>query len=169
MSVDVVLYKITNRLKAKLGIRPAKFENTPGHIDPAAMKEADELIRELCKTCPETLTEHLKSLAALWEKMRDMPEGEERQAVSQQVFTLAHEIKDVGSLCGFTLAASFAESLRDYVGQTELSLNAQRVIIQAHIDALQLVIRQGFKTEEEAGPAAVQLQKMVRVAIEKYK
>ncbi len=167
--IKVRVFKLTNRLKKKLGMRPARFENEEGYVDPDAVKEADELIKELCETCPETIAGHLENIAAKWDKMKDMPRSPEREALSKEIFTLSHEIKDVGSMCGYDLAAFFAESLRDYVGQTELKLEAQRVIIQAHVDALTVVNKQGFKTEEEAGPAAEELKKMVKVAIGKYR
>lgn len=164
--MNVIIYKLANRLKHKLGIR-LNTEN-PGYIDPEALEKGDTLIEKLCAECPQTIAAHLENLVSKWEEMRTMPESGEREAVAQDIFTLAHEIKDIGSMCGYTLSAFFAESLRDYIAKTELSLRAQQVIIQAHVDALQFVYRQGFKTEEEAGPAAEELKKMVKVAIDKY-
>ena len=89
-----------------------------------------------------------------------------RQEKSEEIFTLSHEIKDIASLCGYALTAHFAESLRDYIAETALNLKNQKVIIQAHIDALTIVHKQNIK--EDGGPAAEELKKMVKIAIEKY-
>lgn len=163
-NVTVEIFKIANRLKEKLGLQA---KNTPpGHIDSDAIKEADKLIKALCSECPETIAAHLKTLNGLWDEMRDMPDSQERKESGQEIFTLSHEIKDVGSMCGYTLLAYFAESLRDYIGQTELNMDAQRVIIQAHMDAMTLVHKQDIK--DDAGAQAEELKKMVKIAIEKY-
>ena len=48
--IAVKIYKLTNRLKGKLGVRPAWTENEPGHIADEALKEGldvfDEAIAE---------------------------------------------------------------------------------------------------------------------------
>ena len=160
----VEVYKIARYLRAKMGVRFKDQE--AGYIAPEAVAEADQHIIHLCETSHEKITELLNGLAELWSAMKDMKDTPARAQISEQVFTQAHEIKDVGAMCGYDLIAYFAESLRDYIGQTKLSVDAQRVIIQAHMDAMQAVHRQGFK--KEAGPEAEQLKKMVKVAIEKY-
>ncbi|MCB1556020.1 MAG: hypothetical protein KDJ15_01775 [Alphaproteobacteria bacterium] len=165
--ISVRIFRVANRLKKKLGVRPLWAEKEPGYIDPKAVTEGEALIRERCKKCPEAIAHFLEKLTTAWSVMRDMPESPERQALSREIFTLSHEIKDIGALCGYDLASYFAESLRDYIEQTELNLQAQRVIIQAHIDALTVVSRQGLKTD--GGDAAEELKHMVKIAIEKYR
>lgn len=162
--IKVEVFRLANKLKEKLGIRAKS--NEAGFIAPEAIVEADQLIVELCKECPTTLAGYLDEIGALWKEMRELPASPEREIRSRQIFTLSHEIKDVGSMCGFTLAAYFAESLRDYIERTELSLEAQRVIIQAHVDAISVVIKMGLK--EDGGAQAEELKKMVRVAVLKY-
>lgn len=161
--IRVEIYKIANRLKKKLGIRTT--DDAPGVIDPGAIGEADKLIEALCEQCPATIGKELTNLSSLWDEMKDMPDSVDRHRLAQQIFTIAHEIKDLGSLCGYNLAAYFAESLRDYIIQTELSLEAQRVIIQAHVDALSVVHKQEIGEDDDA---AEELKKMVKVAIAKY-
>jgi chemotaxis protein histidine kinase CheA len=156
-------YKISNRLKERLGINFQQQKE--GFLDPAVIEEADKLIAQICITCPDMIEKHLVTLGALWEQMRSA-NPMERDAISIQVFTVAHELKDMGSLCGFDLIAHFAESLRDYIEKTNLNLQAQIVIIQAHIDAMKIVHHRGFK--KEAGPEAEELKLMVQKAIDKY-
>ena len=68
--------------------------------------------------------------------------------------------------CSSSLIAYFAESLRDYIAQTQLSLDAQRVIIQAHLDAMQAAHHRNLK--ENGGSVAEELKAAVKKAIEKY-
>lgn len=162
--MKVEMFKLANRLKSKLGMRIPGDD--PGFLDPKAIAEADKLIAALCAAGPETIAAQLEKLSSLWLAMREMPESPERAKISQQIFTVAHEIKDIGSMCGYELIAYFAESLRDYIGETKLSIEAQRVIIQAHMDAIQLINRRGITSDEI--PEAEELKKMVRIAIAKY-
>ena len=163
--IKVEIYKLANHLKAKLGMR---FQSqTSGYLAPEAIAEIDRMVENLCLECPEKIGAHLESLSVLWGKMRDMADSQERKDISQKVFILAHEIKDIGAMCGYELIAYFAESLRDYIGGAELNIHAQKVIIQAHVDAMQAVHRMGIKNE--TGPEAEELKKMVKIAIDKFR
>ena len=162
--MKVEIYKLVNRLKLRMGVRFEKYAS--GFLDEKTIAEADDLIAKVCATSPQILGQHIESLAALWMETRNKPISPERNEATQKIFMLAHEIKDLGSMCGYDLLAHFAESLRDYIGRTDLNLNAQIVIIQAHIDAMQSVHRLGVKSE--AGPEAEELKKMVKMAVEKY-
>lgn len=158
--VEVQMFKLKNRLVKKLGMKHK--DGQAGEIDPEAIAEADKLIAKLCKECPATISGYQDDLSEYWKEMRDMPEGKDRDAISEKVFTTAHEIKDLGAMCGLDLPAYFAESLRDFIGQTKLNLDAQRVIIQAHIDALQVVVKQNIKEGDSA--VADELKAMVKIA-----
>lgn len=162
----IEVYKLTNFLKERLS-PGGKKNNQEGEIASEKIAESDELIAALCVNCLDTVGEHFDTISELWKKMRDMPQSAERQALSDQIFVQAHEIKDIASLCGYTLCAYFAESLRDYISETSLNLSGQRVIIQAHIDAMNIVYKQ--KLKEDGGAAAEELKKMVKIAIEKYR
>ena len=159
----IKVFKRINRLKIRLG---RENDARPGHIDEKAVAEAQAMIATLCSQCPNAIGGYLGELAKLWKEMRDMPESPERENVSKSIFTLAHEIKDIGAMCGYDLTAYFAESLRDYIFETELNLDAQRVIIQAHLDAMQVAFKQG--AQETDGPMAEELKRVVKIAIEKY-
>ena len=162
--IKVEIYKLANRLKAMMGSRYQ--DQDEGFIAPEMIEEADKVIAESCLTCPALISQHLENLSSLWAQMSKMENSPQRNDLAQEIFTLAHEIKDVGSICGYMLIAYFAESLRDYIGRTDLNMKAQVVIIQAHVDAMLIVNRQGYKVD--AGPEAEELKKMVKMAIEKY-
>lgn len=163
--MKVEIFKIANRLKDKLNLKPHE-KDKEGRIAPEAIEEADRLIAALCEECPSSIGGFLKDLNTKWTKMKDMGNTEERQELSKEIFTVAHEIKDISAMCEYDLISHFAESLRDYVNQTELSLDAQRVIIQAHIDAITVAHKQSIK--QDGGPIAEELKKAVKIAVEKY-
>ncbi len=161
---QVILFKIKNYLIQKIGFNHPSPED--GEIDPESIEKADKMIDKLCEHCLDSIGANLEELNKRWVKMRDMPVSEERTELGKEIFTFSHEIKDIASLCGYSLCAYFAESLRDYIEKTEPNLKNQRIIIQAHIDAMTVVHKQDLK--EDGGPAAEELKKMVKVAIEKY-
>ena len=160
----VILYKIKNYLINKIGFNHPRPEE--GEINPDDIKKADNMIIKFCENCLDAIGANLKELNKRWAKMRDMPDSEERKELAHEIFTFSHEIKDIASLCGYSLCSHFAESLRDYIEKTEPNLKNQRIIIQAHIDAITVVHKQSLK--EDGGPAAEELKKMVKVAIDKY-
>lgn len=162
--IKVEIFRLANHLKARMGARFMKQET--GFLDPQAIAEADKAITELCETSPQTMAKLMADLMAAWEEMRVMDESPARHESAQNIFTRAHEIKDIGATCGYELAAYFAESLRDYIGKTTLNIQAQVIIVQAHLDALQYVI--GNDLKDDAGPKAEDLKRMVKIAIEKY-
>ena len=138
-----------------------------GFIPDDLIDLADREVSEFCVACSPIMGENIEKLSNLWAKMKDMPACAERDNMAKQIFLLSHEIKDMSALCGYDLIAYFSESLRDYIAKTELSVSAQIVIIQAHLDALMVVHHKGYK--KDAGDAAEELKAMVKKAIEKYK
>ena len=163
----IEVFHLINRLRQKLGVE-YQDSNKTSEIDPESIKQADAIIDKLCENCAENMAEQLEKISSIWDSMKDMPRSDDRDVLGSQIFTLAHEVKDIGQMCGYELAAFFAETLRDYIVKTELKLDAQRIIIQAHIDALNVVIKQDLKDEQSAGEAAKELKQMVKVAIDKY-
>ena len=161
--MKIEIYKLANHLKERMG--NAFSIQGEGFLAPSAIAEADKLIAEICATSPETIAKHLETLDGLWQNLRD-GEAAQRQDTAVQLFATAHEIKDIGAMCGYDLLAYFAESLRDYIERTELNLQAQVVIVQAHLDAMKVVHQRGFR--KQAGPEAEELKLMVQKAIDKY-
>lgn len=154
-----------NLLKNKSGARINMRD--PGFIDDKKIKAADDLITQLCTGSQQTLEEQISILADLWKHIQKMPESDERKEKTQEIFTIAHEIKDIAALCSYNLIAHFAESLRDYIAETSINLKNQRIIIQAHIDALSITLKTGVS--DEANPIAEELKSKVKIAVEKYR
>jgi AraC-like DNA-binding protein len=163
--VKVEIYKRRNTLKGKVGLGTQMDQD--GQLDPEKIDEADALINDLCKDCNKNIGEQLEQLIRAWVVMATLELGTKREEKAQEIFTLSHDIKDIAALCGYGLAAHFAESLRDYVVETTYDLKHQRIILQAHIDALVVIQKNNIK--DDAGPVAEELKEMVKLAIDKYK
>lgn len=162
MKVEII--RLVNHLKAKMGIRYE--DQDTGFLPEEAIQEADDLIVSLCQDSPARIAMLLEEVKAHWGEMKGMKEGPDRQAMSEKVFTLSHEVKDIAAMCGFPLLAHFAESLRDYIGKSELSIKAQEVIVQAHLDAMMVIRHRNLRDESAA--EAEELKRMVKLAIDKY-
>ncbi|MCD8563050.1 MAG: Hpt domain-containing protein [Alphaproteobacteria bacterium] len=161
---DVQIYNRINRLRAKAGGDPN--DDREGQLEPGMIEKADELIADFCEDCDTVVKAALLELSAKWKEMAEMEKSPARDRMAQEVFTLAHEIKDVAGLCGYTLMSEFGESLRDYIIETKLELEAQRIIVQAHVDAMNAAFRDNIR--DEGGPAAQELKALVKIAIDKY-
>ena len=163
----IKIYNKANHLKRRLS-GGSENPNAPGKIDDKAMKEADKVVAQMCEIYPDQIEKCLNLLEEKWKQMRDLPQSEERTAKAEEVFILAHEAKDISAQCGYELMAYFAENLRDYVTHTDFSMEAQRVITQACVDAMKVVHKQGFKVDEDAGPVSDELKKVLKRAIDKF-
>ncbi|MCD8497624.1 MAG: Hpt domain-containing protein [Alphaproteobacteria bacterium] len=161
---QVELFHRINRLKAKAGGDPNSSHE--GALEPGMIEKADELIADFCKDCDTVVKHVLEKLSAKWKEMADAGPSSTREKLAQEVFTLAHEIKDIAGMCGYTLMSDFGESLRDYIIETKLDRDAQRIIVQAHVDAMNAAFRHNIR--DDGGPAAQELKALVKVAIEKH-
>lgn len=162
---NVEMFQRINRLKGKAGGDP-NSEKT-GSIDPEAIAQADEFIKEFCADCPTLMKEVLDKLKIKWEEMKTAGSSAASDPIAQEIFTLAHEVKDVAGLCGYGLMSEFAESLRDYVVETDLDHDAKKVIIQAHVDVINVAFKQNMM--DHGGDAADELKDSLKKAIARYK
>ncbi|MCK5384366.1 MAG: hypothetical protein KAJ29_02235 [Alphaproteobacteria bacterium] len=162
-TVEIFVQKY-NLLKNKAGVRTNIKD--PGFIEDKKIEAADELITQLCEKSKEKLEEQIGMLVVLWKDIQEMPDNAARKEKTQKIFTIAHEIKDISALCNYNLIAHFAESLRDYIDETTINLKNQRIIIQAHIDALNTTFKTGVSDEND--PVAEELKSKVKIAIQKY-
>lgn len=160
----VEIIKMGNRLKQKIMGKP---DDKPGYLDPKNVEKADKIISDMCTSCESLISVRIKELIELSQKFND--EGMtkiQKGVVIQDIFLLSHEIKDVAAMCKYVLISDFAESLRDFVGGRDIGVEAQLVIMKAHIDAM--VACQNLGIRDQGSMEAEELKKMVKVAIDKY-
>lgn len=159
------ILKTYNSLKKKIGLDPN--DQTEGFLDPADINKADALISEICQESEESIRGLLIKLEDKWTCFFNVSKETARsEKDAEDIFVVAHEIKDIGAMCGYNLIAYFAESLRDYVEETDLNIEAKKVIVQAHIDAMKAAHKNKIKDTENS--AAAELKNLVKVAINQY-
>jgi AraC-like DNA-binding protein len=161
-AMKIKLFNITNRLKKKLG-GEGQHEGE-GFLDPDLIAAADRLIDEMCDECSVSIGALITTLTGHWGDFTSVvrPTDDDVREYAEQIFIVAHEIKDISAMCGYTLISYFAESLRDYVAEVDLRLTPCRIIVTAHIDAIVLSHKRGVK--EDHGERAQELKDAVKKA-----
>ena len=163
---EVEVFKRVNRLKIKAG---GGLNDGPGKIDTSSIERANSVVTTMASLYPREIKNVLAALDKQWGKIKDLEEGHpERTKMAEKISNTANQIKDLAGTFGYTLMEYFGESLRDYILQTDLSKKQHFVIVQAHIDVMTVAFKQNLK-DDDGGPVAEELKKMVNAAINKYK
>jgi hypothetical protein len=162
----VEVFKRVNRLKLKAG---GGLNDGPGKIDSGAIERANTVVQSMASLYPREIKNVLAALDKQWDKIKVLPEEHpERKKLAEKTSNTANQIKDLAGTFGYTLMEYFGESLRDYILETDLSKKQHFTIVQAHIDVMGVAYRENLK-DDDGGPVAEELKKMVNAAIDKYK
>src|SRR6185369_15681308 len=104
--------------------------------------------------------------AALLKAARE--EAGTRAASIKNLYGLAHNIKGQGSSFGYPLVTRIGHSLCTLVRQERPFADADLGVMQAHLDALRLILTKDIKGEggEVGGKLAARLENMVPKATE---
>jgi hypothetical protein len=161
-SPKVEIYNRVNHLKLKAGGAPS---GGSGKFDDEAIRRADAVIRKMSDLYPEEIGKSIGRLERLWAETREMP-PQSRAANARLISNTANQIKDLAGTFDFDLMEYFGESLRDYILDIDLSRKEQAIIVQAHVDVMQVAYRQNLKHQKH--PLGEELKKTVAAAIQKY-
>lgn len=162
----VEIFKRVNRLKLKAG---GGLNDGPGKIDSASIERANTVVQSMASLYPREIKNVLAAMDKQWDKIKGLPEEHpERKKLAEKISNTANQIKDLAGTFGYTLMEYFGESLRDYILETDLSKKQHFIIVQAHIDVMGVAYRENLK-DDDGGPIAEELKKMVNAAIDKYK
>lgn len=158
----VEVYNRINRLKIKAG---GSAKGGPGKLDPNAIDRANAVIQKMSDLYPTEIKKSLDELTKLWEQTKIIS-FDARRDNAKKISNIANQIKDLASTFGFDLMEYFGESLRDYILDVDLSQKEQIIIVQAHVDVMQVAYSQNLKSQQH--PLAEELKKTVAAAIAKY-
>lgn len=161
-TAKVEIYNRVNRLKIKAGGAPG---SGPGKLDTQSIDRANAVIQKMSDLYPVEIKKSLDELNLVWGEVQALPAAQRRDA-AQKMSNTANQIKDLAGTFGFDLMEYFGESLRDYILNIDLSLPEQIIIVQAHIDVMQVAYSQNLKNQEH--PLGEELKKTVAAAIAKY-
>lgn len=159
----VEIYNRINRLKIKAG---GSATGGPGKLDPGSIDRANSVIQKMSEMYPNEIKKSLDELDVLWGETTKLA-FDHRLENARKVSNIANQIKDLAGTFGFDLMEYFAESLRDYILDVDLSKKEQIIIVQAHVDVMLVAYKQNLKHQEH--PLADELKKTVAAAIERYK
>jgi hypothetical protein len=132
----------------------------------AVLARAQAAVADLAKTyAPNTLAD-LDRSATFLKRAREAPE--QRGAAVKDLYNIAHNIKGQGSSFGYPLVTRIGQSLCTLVRQEREFSDADLAVMQAHLDALRLILTKDIKGEGGAVGAklAERLENMVGKAPE---
>jgi chemotaxis protein histidine kinase CheA len=128
----------------------------------AVLARAQAAVADLAKNYgPSTLAD-LDRCAALLQAARADAAG--RAASIKELYGIAHNVKGQGGAFGYPLVTRIAHSLCTLVRQERDFIDADLGVIQAHLDALRLILVKDIKGDGgEVGPKlAARLENMVK-------
>jgi hypothetical protein len=128
----------------------------------AVLARAQAAVADLARTyVPNTIAD-LDRCAALLKAARE--EATSRASSVKELYGIAHNVKGQGSSFGYPLVTRIAHSLCTLVRQERDFSDADLGVVQAHLDALRLILVKDIKGEGgEVGPKlAARLENMVK-------
>jgi hypothetical protein len=128
------LIQVPNTLRLKVG---------GGGIDPSAIAKAEAALKALSSNFAAWLNDELVKLEAA--RGRIHAEGLTQEACDN-LYLRAHDLKGLGATYDFPLVTRMAGSLCKLIDDASKRANAPMVLVDAHIDAIRAVVRDGIKT-----------------------
>ena len=128
----------------------------------AVLARAQAAVADLAKTyVPNTIID-IDRCAALLKTARADPGA--RDAAIKEIYGIAHNIKGQGSSFGYPLVTQIGHSLSTLVRQERAFSDADLGVVQAHLDALRLILIKEIKGEggEVGARLAARLENMVQ-------
>jgi len=130
----IELFMPPNMLKAKVG-------GGLGGIDMAAMKRAEGALDNLKSEFSDWIAEDVKVLLAARARFAQPPDDASRAALMRA----AHDIKGQAATFNFPLIARVAGSLSRLIGELPESQTLSLGLVDAHVNAIQVIHRQGIQ------------------------
>ena len=130
----------------------------------AVLARAQEAVADLAKSYGQNTLGDLNRCAALLATARAAPEG--RSGAIKELYGIAHNIKGQGGSFGYPLVTRIGHSLCSLTRKDRTFSDADLATIQAHLDALRLILAKDIKGEggEVGAKLAARLETMVAQA-----
>ncbi len=128
----------------------------------AVLARAQAAVADLAKNYAPSTIADLDRCAALLKRAREDPAA--RASSVKDLYGIAHNIKGQGGSFGFPLVTRIGHSLCTLVRQERDFSDADLGVIQAHLDALRLILTKDIKGEggEIGAKLATRLENMVQ-------
>ena len=130
----------------------------------AVLARAQAAVADLAKTYAPNTVADLDRCAALLKAARE--HANTRPASVKELYGIAHNIKGQGSSFGYPLVTRIGHSLCTLVRQERAFSDADLGVMQAHLDALRLILAKDIKGEggETGAKLAARLENMVKAS-----
>jgi chemotaxis protein histidine kinase CheA len=130
----IELFMPPNMLKAKVG-------GGLGGVDMAAMKRAEGALDNLKSEFGDWIADDVKVLMAARARFAQTPDDASRGGLMRA----AHDIKGQAATFNFPLIARVAGSLSRLIGELPESQTLSLGLVDAHVNAIQVIHRQGIQ------------------------
>ena len=132
------LFMPPNMLKAKVG-------GGKGGPDLAAIERAEAAMEELKSEFSDWIGEDVKFVTAARAAYAASPNAETRATLLRA----AHDIKGQAPTYNYPLIARVAASLSRMIGELPVSAAVPLALVDAHVDAIQVIHKMGLKTSND--------------------
>lgn len=138
MSKPAQVFRPPNTLRVKVG---GGF----GGINADAVAKAEEALKAMSAQFGQWLQDEIDKLDAAQAAIR--AEGYAPRT-AEALYFRAHDLKGLGGTYQYPLVTRLAASLCRMLDDPEKRLRAPLVLIDAHVDAIRAVVRDGIQTED---------------------
>lgn len=134
-----------------------------GGIDAGAVAKAEEALKAMSSQFGQWLQDEIVKLEAAQTAIRS--EGYTVQT-AEALYFRAHDLKGLGATYQYPLVTRLAASLCKMTDDPVRRLQAPLVLIDAHIDAIRAVVRDGIQTEDH--PVGKALAETLEARVAEY-
>ena len=138
MSNSSNVFRPPNALRAKVG---GGF----GGIDANAIAKAEEALKAMSTQFAQWLQDEIAKLDKAQADIRSLGYTPE---TAEALYFRAHDLKGLGTTYEYPLVTRVAGSLCRMLDDPARRMDAPLIIIDAHVDAIRAVVRDGIKTDD---------------------
>lgn len=150
------IIRLPNTLRAKVG-------GKLGAIDASVLAKAEAALEGLSDQFANWLDEEIEKVQAAYEAYKINPT--DRKALEDLYFCI-HDLKGLGTTYGYPLVTRVGASFCKMADEPEKRMRAPQVLIAAHVDTINVIIRQ--KLTSESHPVASTLCKTLEDRVKEF-
>jgi len=143
-SEEVEIIPPSNHLRSKLGL----IGNMQAEMDMEALRRAEEAVAQLQESYPEWVGPDVDRMEMLLKDAQGLS-GEAKANSLRELFDIAHNIKGQGVSFSYPLMTDIGQSLCGFLRGMKKMDDAAFFLIKAHIQAMQVVIRDRLQDAED--------------------
>lgn len=134
-----------------------------GSIDPQAIAKAEAALKSLSANFAQWLEDEVGKLDSARRAVATLGVTTESM---ESLYLRAHDLKGLGGTYGFPLVTRIAASLCRLIDDKDKRLFVSMSLVDAHIEAIRTAVRDGVKTDDDAGGQILvaELERRVRDA-----